>query len=237
MSTKKGFRFKKFDIDHSRSTMKVGTDGVLIGAWTTVESPTRVLDIGTGSGLIAIMLAQRSPEHSHIDAVEISERDATQARLNVDSSPWPQKVSIHHCTIQGFHAPQKYQLIVTNPPYFNRSLHPPDQNRLQARHTTSLTYEDIIDAVLRLMESSGIFSIILPPTEGELFVDLASKHNLHLVRKCVFRTREEKKPERWMMEFRTTPALVEEESLTLYLHGEVWTDAYKALTRDFYLNA
>lgn len=220
---------------HQRSTMKVGTDAVLLGAWVNIHQAMHILDIGTGNGTIALMLAQRSGELAEIDAVEIEETDALQAGKNFSDSPWAQKIHLRHSSIQNFFPEKKYDLIVSNPPYFNNSQSPPDSKRYLARHTISLTYQDLINSVIRLLTEDGRFNVILPFTEGLQFIELAAKSMLHCRRKYSFRTRAEKKIERWLLEFSREKSVLETGEITLYKDGEVWSDVYVALTRDFYL--
>jgi tRNA1Val (adenine37-N6)-methyltransferase len=229
------FHFKKFSIDHSESTMKVGTDGVLLGAWVAVEGCTSILDIGTGSGVIALMLAQRSAEGTVIDAIEINERDAKVAEGNVFASPWPHKVTIHCIAAQKFESQRRYDLIVSNPPYFSNSFEPPDPSRLLARHTSSLTFDDLIDVALRCMSAEGRLAVVLPFTEGLHFTELAARKGLACTRKYVFRSRKEKPEERFLLEFRRNSTSVDDGEIILYDNGDEWSDAYKQITREFYL--
>jgi tRNA1Val (adenine37-N6)-methyltransferase len=232
----KHFHFKKFSVAHDRSTMKVGTDGVLLGAWTDVSGATRLLDVGTGSGVIALILAQRSGEEAHVDALEIEQADAEQAQENVQASPWPHKVSVFHRALQNFESAESYDRIVSNPPYFIQSYLPPDEGRKHARHNLSLNFDDLLSGVVRLLKRNGKFSVILPITEGIKFIDLAAAQGFYVSRRCNFRSRKEKPLERILLEFGFyQSAQVREEELLLYENGEVWSPAYQALTRDLYL--
>lgn len=216
--------------------MKVGTDGVLLGAWTNVTDVKNILDIGTGSGLIALMLAQRTENNIHIDAVEIDTLAASEALENFIASPWRDKTSIHQMPIQNFLSEKKYDLIVSNPPYFINSFKPPAVNRLMARHTENLSFHDLLEATKKLLSETGRLSVILPIVEGEQFITLASLTNLKLTRKWTFRTRAEKPVERYLLEFSMTPDRVfDTGEIRLYDSGENWSDEYKQLTRDFYL--
>ncbi|MBL7858558.1 MAG: methyltransferase [Cyclobacteriaceae bacterium] len=231
------FNFKQFAVHHDRCSMKVGTDGVLLGAWTDIRHVNTILDIGTGSGVIALMLAQRTSDHVAIDAVEIEAEDAAQARGNVTQSPWPKKVVLHEIAVQDFFPTNQYELIVSNPPYFNNSWQPPDPKRYQTRHTVTLTYTDLLSAVTRLLSPKGRFSLILPFTEGLHFIELALALGLHCSRQWSFRTRKGKPIERWLLEFSPVRMTREENEIVLYEHdrGEEWSAPYKELTRDFYL--
>ena len=237
--TKSGkyFQFKQFNVHHDRCTMKVGTDGVLLGAWTTVGQAKSILDIGTGSGVIALMLAQRSGKDTSIDAVEVEAQDAAQALENVSGSPWPEKIKIHHTPIQQFASGGTYDLIVSNPPYFINSQQPPDAKRLQARHTVVLNYADLLQAVKKHLDPTGTFNIVLPFTEGLQFIDLAKAFSLHCSRQWSFRTRKEKPIERWLLEFSREEKIVNMGEILLYDQGTNWSPEYRHLTKEFYLKA
>jgi tRNA1Val (adenine37-N6)-methyltransferase len=237
ISRKSHFRFKKFCISHGLSTMKVGTDAVLLGAWANVGDAKNILDIGTGTGTIALMLAQRSNDLAEIDAVEIERTDAEEAKNNFLGSPWPNKVHIHHSSIQNFYPTKKYDVIVSNPPYFSNSQSPPDEKRYNARHTIKLTHNDLATAAQRLLEADGKLSIVLPFHEGNQFIALAESKMLYCSRRFSFRTRAEKSIERWLIEFQRRPQVMETGEILLYRNksGEIWDDTYVNLTRDFYI--
>jgi tRNA1Val (adenine37-N6)-methyltransferase len=237
MKTRGDFHFKKFSMSHDRSTHKVGTDGVLLGAWANVSRAKNILDIGTGSGLIALMLAQRSQHDASIDAVELQESDAKQAQENFQRSPWPEKISAHHAAIQEFLSEKKYDLIVSNPPFFINSWLPPDEKRSKARHSNELTFRELLSAVVRLLSPTGRFAVVLPVTEGNQFIDLAQATKLNVIRKLLFRSRKDKPVERLFVEFSYETDGVTTEELVLYIQNENWTDEYRSLTRDFYLKA
>jgi tRNA1Val (adenine37-N6)-methyltransferase len=215
--------------------MKVGTDAVLLGAWCEVGKARRILDIGTGSGILALMMAQRSNPHALIDAVEILPNDAAQAAKNVQDSPWPLKVNVIHCRIQDHTFQDGYDLIVCNPPYFSRSLHPPDQARTTVRHDVMLPQDELLSAVIRLLKPNGTYGLILPPEEGEKFRDQASRKGLYLKRLTRLYAREGKAQERSLMEFTLAPTELITDSLFLYDKGQEKTPAYQVLTSEFYL--
>src|SRR5688572_12121371 len=179
MRNKKQFQFKKFTVTHDGSTMKVGTDSVLLGAWADVREAHQILDIGTGNGTIALMLAQRTGKNAVIDAVEIEETDVLQADENFTKSPWHSRIHLYHTAVQKFFPERKYDLIVTNPPYFNNSQQPPNEKRQRARHTTTLPHNELISAAHRLLKQHGKFNIILPFKEGLQFMALASQWHLY----------------------------------------------------------
>lgn len=235
MSKPTAFRFKQFSVHHDRCTMKVGTDAVLLGAWVNVNHANQMLDIGTGSGIIALMLAQRSTESVHIDAVEIEHEDALQAKENSTNSPWANRISVHEVPIQNFTPETKYDVIVSNPPFFNNSFHPPDKKRAHTRHTVSLDFTTLLQNAVRLLEPDGKLNVILPFTEGIEFIELAKMNALHCSRKWSFRSRKEKPIERWVLEFKLRATEKEEGEIIHYQKSENWSEEYKRLTKDFYL--
>jgi tRNA1Val (adenine37-N6)-methyltransferase len=229
------FHFKQFTVQQGTSTHKVGTDAVLLGAWTSVENADRVLDIGTGTGVIGLMIAQRTEAGVFIDAVELLEEDARQAKKNFESSPWSARMTIHTGAIQNFQSTFLYGLIVSNPPFFVNSWVPPDEKRRQVRHTDMLTFEEIVRVVVRLLNNDGRFSVILPPAEGKKFVQVAAVNGLYCNRLCEFGTRAGKPVERWLMEFGRRAEIPKKEEMFLYNEGNEWSQEYAKLTADFYL--
>jgi len=246
------FQFKRFRINHDRCAMKVGTDSVLLGAWTTLDTLERsggrkkILDIGTGSGLLALMLAQRTSSLSQvsIDALEIDIEASIQAKENVKQSPWEDKISI----IQGdFTDPiqlsnlkssrDTYQLIITNPPYFIDSLNSPNQQRTVARHTQAgLTFDHLIQGVSSLLDEIGIFSIILPTTEADRFITQASEQRLYLLKRTNLLTKPGGKVRRSMMQFGKKENHYTEDELLIEIARHQYSEEYKALTQAFYLD-
>jgi tRNA1Val (adenine37-N6)-methyltransferase len=232
----KPFQFKQFAVDQSGSTHKVGTDGVLLGAWVHVRDQDKlILDIGTGSGLIALMLAQRTRRDARIDAVEIEEGNAEQAVHNVGKSPWPEKTIIHAVPIQQYFTEIKYDLIVSNPPFFVNSLLPPDKKRSHVRHGQLLSFDDLLQSVFRLLKKEGRFCVILPVVEGKHFTVLATKFQLFVTRETTFRSRLGKPVERLLLEFGFMQGKKSETELILYNEQGTWSEAYKDLTGEFYL--
>jgi tRNA1Val (adenine37-N6)-methyltransferase len=229
------FHFKRFSVRHDRSGMKVGTDGVLLGAWVNLDETKTILDIGTGTGVIALMLAQRTDANTKIDAIEIHQEAFQDADENITRSPWSEKIKLHSGAIQNFKSPYPYDLIVTNPPYFQNSYKPPSAKRETARHTETLSFDDTLRAAKRLLSDYGRLAIILPRNEGSKFLTLANQQQFQCIRKWSFKSRDNKPVERWLMEFAKQPHSLEEGEIVLYESGEEWGDDYKKLTRDFYL--
>lgn len=233
--TSQPFRFKKFTVAYDRCTHKVGTDAVLLGSWVNTAQTDNILDIGTGSGIIALMLGQRTGDKTSIDAIEVQPDDAEQARENVAHSPWPNKIAVHTGAAQTFFPEKRYDLIVSNPPYFSKSLLPPDSKRSVARHTGDLSFKDLLQTAVRLLSPFGRLAVILPYAEAVHFIDLAKDFALFPLRITNFRARHHKPVERVLLEFssKQTNAVISE--ISLYDKADEWSDTYRALTRDFYL--
>jgi tRNA1Val (adenine37-N6)-methyltransferase len=228
------FRFKQFTIDHSKASMKVGTDGVLLGAWANIEGAKYILDIGTGSGVIALMLAQRTPDDVKIVGVDIEASDVEQARENVSNSPWKEKVEVFCSPIQSWTSTYKFDLIVSNPPFFINSFEPPDKKRVQSRHTSTLSHTDLLSSSVLLLKPSGRLVVILPTVEGIEFMKAGASLGLSCSRLYSFRPRKNKPVERWLIELTLGDAELLKGEIIMYEEGIELTDGYKMLTRDFY---
>lgn len=230
------FRFKLFSVRHDRSTMKVGTDAVLLGAWVQINHVKRILDIGTGSGVIALMIAQRTTDDALIDAIDHAEDDLAEARENFLSSLWSERLRAHLATVQQFSPPYQYDLIVCNPPYFSNSLEPPDDKRKSVRHTLDLSFDDLLESTLRLLTPTGTANFILPAKEGESFISLAASRKLYCTRKTSFQSKRHKPVERLLLEFSKKTQSPYESTLVLYDEQNLPSTEYRSLTGDFYLN-
>lgn len=233
-----GFTFKQFHIDHSRCAMKVGTDGTLLGAWAALPPHAKkILDIGTGSGLIAIMAAQRHPT-AKITAIDIDKDCVMQATENAVASPWAERIEVIESPLQEYSPEEKFDVIISNPPYFADSMHSPDKQRTTARHTASLSFKELTDGVLRLLAENGLFAVILPTTESELLLS-ASRGRLFTWRRCEVWSTPESGARRIMLELKREPPkdLAQKEKIIIEQGGRhVYSEEYKALTADFYLN-
>ena len=233
-----GFTFKQFHIDHSRCAMKVGTDGTLLGAWAALPPHAKkILDIGTGSGLIAIMAAQRHPT-AKITAIDIDKDCVMQATENAVASPWAERIEVIETPLQEYSPEEKFDVIISNPPYFADSMHSPDKQRTTARHTASLSFKDLTDGVLRLLAEDGLFAVILPTTESELLLS-ASRGRLFTWRRCEVWSTPESGARRIMLELKREPPkdLAQKEKIIIEQGGRhVYSEEYKSLTADFYLN-
>lgn len=231
----KTFYFKQFQINHDRCAMKVGTDGVLLGAWCKVNDARRVLDIGTGSGLIALMIAQRTDDETIIDAVEIDDQSAEQALENFSAAPWAHRVRLHKSSIQAFQTKDLYDLIVCNPPYFVNSLKPSDVKRNLARHDLALPFVDLILSAKKNLTPSGLFSVILPFREGNEFIIEAARHGFFCGRKTVVKAKIDKPAERLLLQFSLVSTNRIEGELILENPEGGRSDDYKQLVDHFYL--
>ena len=237
------FRFKQFTIYQDRCAMKVGTDGVLLGAWARVKpSAKRILDIGTGTGLLALMMAQKSHNQATmIDAVEINHPAFFQARQNFEASPWYARLKIYPSSIQKFAriVPYSYDLILTNPPYFHRSHKAKTTARTQARHSDTLPPQDLLKAVQKLLQPEGSFQLIMPVEEGLAFQELAKDYSLFCHRILHFKPKPDKAAKRLLMEFCKFERRGNIEVSELIGRGEdnLHTEEYRSLTKDFYLDS
>ena len=228
------FRFKQFAIDQSDVPMKVGTDGVLLGAWVHFDGTEhRILDIGTGTGVIALMAAQRSIA-DYIEAIDVERVAVDRAAANFSASPWRNRLRAQCVAVQDFTTDRPFDAIITNPPYFVDSLLPPDDGRMRARHTASLPFEELDEALCRLLAPQGRAALILPPAEMERFAALSQ---LTMVRRCDVRSVPQGEVKRVMAEFAHT-ATVECRYETVTIETErrgEFSAEYRRLTKDFYL--
>ncbi len=233
----KPFEFKQFTIQQDRCAMKIGTDGVLLGAWTSLESePNAILDIGAGTGLIALMLAQKS-DATTIDALEIDADAYEQCTDNFESSPWGDRLFCYHAGLDEFVAEieNKYDLIVSNPPFYSEEVASGDASRDRARQNQSLPFEVLIAGVYHLLSEEGIFSTIIPFKEEADFIKLASCFGLEPHRITHVKGHTTAEVKRSLLEFRffKAPCIINE--LIIEKERHQYTDAYKVLTQDFYL--
>lgn len=232
------FVFKKFTVFQHDSAHKVGTDAVLLGAWAQVDKAQSILDIGTGTGIIALMMAQKSK--AHIDAIDIEQSSYKQACENVRHSAWENRIDVHHSSLQDYvrSCHKKFDVVITNPPYFVDSYKAPDEVRSHARHNDTLPFAELIEGAKKLLQPDGKFYIILPTKEAGDFKNMAEKKGLHLLRRMRVKTKltnDTEKRHMMMFSFLTGNLL----DLTLSVEKDVhhdYTDEYKALTQDFYLH-
>ena len=233
----KPFYFKQFTIHQDRCTMKVGTDGVLLGAWADTESTAHILDVGTGSGLIAIMLAQRAAQAT-IHAVEVDQTAAGQARENMEASPWAGRLQVFNMAIQDYarSASTHYDLIVSNPPFFSGGTFSHNQDRNSVRHTVKLPHGDLLSAVRSLLSPQGRFCLVLPYIEGLRFQELSQDYHLNCTRVTEVMPTKDKPVGRLLMQFERQAKTVERGSLVIqHKKRNAWTEEYIKLAGEFYL--
>ena len=230
------FQFRQFVVHQQRCAMKVGTDGTLLGAWAAAPSgQCRILDIGTGTGLIALMMAQRFPE-AEVIGIDIDEDAVTQAVENVRLSPFSERVRIYRQDIVNFTDIIGFDAIVSNPPYFVDSLACPDDQRTIARHAVSLTYEQLMHQVYRLLKDEGRFSVVVPSDCRAKIEAAACLEGFFTTRVCLIKTTPRKQPKRQLIEFQKHP--VSELDISegvIEVSPNVRSEWYQQLTKEFYI--
>lgn len=231
------FDFKKFRIFHDKCAMKVGTDGVLLGAWSCAGSEHRVvLDVGTGSGLIAIMLAQKT--QAVIWGVDIDENAVIQANENAAATEWSDRLHFLHSDISSFSPDFQFDLLVSNPPFFSRSLKCPDGVRSQARHTDSMSFGELIGSASRLLAENGRFEVVLPAERADEFVHESWINGLNLERKTLVYTKEgQTEAKRVLLGFlKGECSYPSSDKLYIRCADGEYTEEYKSMTADYYLH-
>ena len=242
------FKFKEFCVAQDRCAQKIGTDGVLLGAWTDpIKTPENILDVGTGTGVISLMLAQRY-HLSHIEALEIDDNAFEQASENFENSPWGDRLFCYHSSFQEFYEEidDRFDLIVSNPPFYNASSLKNEaiieDKRRQARFDDALPFEELVYGVYRLLSIDGTFSCIIPKEREKRFLEITSHFQLEPVRTTYVKGNDNSPVKRCLMEFRfresvtKTDTTHKSDNLTIEIARHKYTDAYKKLTKDFYLN-
>lgn len=217
--------------------MKIGTDAVLLGAWTPCKNENRILDIGTGSGILALMMAQRNA-NAEIDAVEIDPDAAELAKLNVQLSPWSTRIRIFNASVQEFSSENKltYTLIVCNPPFFTDSLKAPSKSRNLARHNDSLPVKDLLECTSNLLTENGKASFIVPADAYDNWKIEASKNQLFPSYVTSVKSSPAHSPHRVMITFdRNEKTEIRENEICIYSSEKIQSEEYRAITADFYL--
>lgn len=230
------FRFKKFTVYHDKCAMKVGTDGVLLGGWTIPGNAETVLDIGTGTGLIALMLVQKSDQKLYVDAIDIDENATIQANENILRAGTG-RINCIHTSLQQYtdDCKIKYDLIVTNPPYFSSSLHSPNTQRTLARHTDSLSLDDLIRLSAQLLSENGRLSLIFPYSDKGKLIAAAQKNGLHVSRLTNVYPTLGSQAKRILVEFSSLAGYYNEENLVIEEARHIYTSEFIKLVKDFYL--
>lgn len=227
------FQFKKFTVRMNSCAMKVGTDGVLLGSWFDANRVRRLLDIGTGTGLLALMAAQRGV--TDIIAVEIDKSASIQACENVANSPWNESIEVINTDISAFQCEKPFNAIISNPPYFRNSLKSPDAMRTVAKHNESLSFEKLVMNVVRLLSAEGEFSVIIPSDLSEIMEKICFVNGLYLKRKTSVITREGQSPKRDLISFVRSVCVCENDVLTMTDRDGKCTEKYMRLVKEFYL--
>lgn len=236
----KPFQFKEFSVHQEKTAMKIGTDAVLLGAWTSVDNDTdTILDVGSGTGIIGLMLAQRSNAMT-IDAVEVEENAYEQSVENFELSDWGDRLFCYNSSFQEFanemqEDEETYELIVSNPPFYTDDFETTDAARNKARFTSALSFDDLLKGVSIILNEKGVFSTIIPFKEETDFIALAKKYRLFLNKVCHVKGTETSEIKRSMLSFSFDETSVEKEALVIELARHQYTSAYIALTKDFYL--
>ncbi|MBL0309647.1 MAG: methyltransferase [Bacteroidetes bacterium] len=229
------FRFKKFEVEQGRCAMKVNTDGVLLGAWKNKGDATHILDIGTGTGVIALMMAQGN-EGAQIDAIDIDEEAWRQAKENFGHSPWAERLTAFHSSLQNFLPNRKYDLIISNPPYFVNDFKSHRHQRNVARHGIELDYDDLLIGIKHLLSEEGKALLILPVANFPLFREKTTLRGLFVTTTTEVVAVKGMDPYVLMIQVERINSGTEKSTITIKKEDNTFTEAYKQLTRDFYLN-
>lgn len=235
-STMNAFHFKQFSIRHELCAMKVGTDGVLLGAWADCIHTFNILDVGTGSGILAMMAAQRNP-NAMITAIDIEPMAVEQARINAEASLWHNRIHVEQADIRQWPSEETFDCILCNPPFYSNGMLSPQAQRNQARQTSCLSFEDLIASCAKRLSEEGSFHVIIPAESADHFIQTCWENDLFLKRKVWVFTKENKPSKRILLEFSHTRGdFPLSEKLILKDAENEPTDEYKKLTGDFYLN-
>lgn len=230
------FEFKEFTVRHNLCAMKVGTDGVLLGLWADARNAKRVLDVGSGSGLIALMLAQRN-SGATIDAIDIDTDAVRQTKINAEASPWYGRICCHLSSLQDYAkvCSVKYDAIVSNPPFFNQSLKAANEKRTLARHSDSLYMEEVIEISSGLLREGGRLSLIYPHQEKENLIELALKNGLFVSRITNVYPTPTSEPKRVLIELSKAVEDTVENDLVIEISRHVYSPDFVNLAKEFYL--
>ena len=228
------FQFKQFTIEQAHCAMKVNTDGVLLGAWAKSGEAARILDIGTGTGVIAMMLAQQCPT-ALIDAIDIDSGAAEQAKANVEHSAWNERLRVYHSALQDFKPAYSYDFIISNPPYFVNDLKPDNARKSVAKHSVDMSYDELLTNVHRLLSELGQFAVVIPYFNKALFLEKAAGFGLFVSASLRVQAREDKAPYLALLQMERRKGEELEEGLSIQAISGEYTAEYKSLTQAFYL--
>ena len=235
MAREKIFRFKQFQVVNDRTAMKVGTDCVLLGAWCPVEEARRMLDVGTGCGVIALMAAQRNPVAS-IDAIDIDPASIEEASDNFAHSPWSDRLTARVIDFNDMDTAERFDLVVSNPPFFTNGVLPDGDSRIQARHSLSLTYQQLIEGAARLLTDDGMLALISPIDAEATIIEAATFASLPVRQITRVIPVAGAAPKRTLWQLSRSNIPYQEHTLTITHPDGSFTDEYIALTGEFYLN-
>ncbi len=231
------FEFKEFSVNQDKTAMKIGTDAVLLAAWTKVDKPIQsILDIGSGTGVIALQMAQMYAAET-IDAVELNPDAYEQTVENFENSPWADRLFCYHAYFQEFveEIDDTYDLIISNPPFYTEDYKSTDTNRNQARNTESLSFTELLSGVAKLLDSKGLFSVIIPYKEEKNFIRIAKKNNLFPNKITRVKGTENSSIKRSMLLFSFEQSKPIENQLIIEIKRHQYTKEYTDLVKDFYL--
>src|SRR5574344_2142370 len=228
------FKFKQFIIHQDRCAMKVGTDGVLIGALAQIDKASNILEIGTGTGVVSLMMAQRNA-NAQITGIEIDEETAKQAIENIAISPWKERIKVLIADFNHYSFTDKYDCVVSNPPFFTENITSPNDKRNVARHTDALTFEALLRGVACILTPNGKFSVIIPTNAVSYFLDTAYIYGLYLSSRITIYSKQGKISKRTVLILENNKKDISDKILTIHLDNGSYTDEYKNLLNDFYL--
>ena len=235
--SQKPFVFKEFSVNQDRCAMKIGTDAVLLGAWTSLQNkPSSILDIGAGTGVLALILAQRSKAEL-IDAIEIDDDAYEQCVENFENAPWSDRLFCYHASLDEFsdEIEETYDLIISNPPFYSENYKTSSNQRDTARFSEALPFDQLLKSVSKLLSENGSFSVIIPFKEEQSFIVLASNFNLFPSKICHVKGHPNSEIKRSLLEFSFSESNVQIEDLIIETERHQYTQKYTNLTKDFYL--
>ena len=228
------FHFKQFSVDQNNCAMRINTDGVLLGALAAAENPARILDIGTGTGVVALMLAQRY-ENAEVFAVEIDALAAQQANKNFDNSPFSARLTLTHANIFHYQVNTPFNLIISNPPFYTNSLHNPDPRKKVAKHTDNLFFGNLLEFARKNLHQHGTIQMIVPGDLLDLLEVEAIKRQLYLTQKLAIRSFAHSDVIRYILSFSPLKTALKLEEFVIYQEKSVHSEAYKTLLKPYFL--
>lgn len=234
MPGKSFFHFKQFSIHQDRSAMKVTSDACIFGAYLRAPLSGRILDIGTGTGLLTLMLAQRSNDNVFFDAVEIDPQTGTQACSNIEKSPWSKRINVHLCPIQNFTPPSPYEMIVCNPPFYNQEIKSRDEQKRKAWHAGHLDHMTLVELAGQWISESGSFHLILPCSEEDRFSEICEKKGLIKQASCYLLPYADRPPNRVFSTFGKSPSISTSRNLVVYSQHQVYSKDCTTLLKPYF---